>query len=212
MKRTPVLALSVVSFGLVVGCHREDNSPPPQQQSTSAKLKSAAPAKPMATEADAAKEAVAHIHGAGDSRDKIHGTATFMQEAGGLKIVVDVDGLTPGKHGIHIHEKPDMSDPKLMSTGGHYNPDDADHHHAGPEDAKRHAGDLGNIEVDANGHGHLEMTDNDLSVSGKNAVVGHSLIIHEKEDDLKSQPAGNAGGRIAGGVIVLAADHEKSGG
>jgi len=155
------------------------------------------------------KEAVAEIHGAGDNHDKIHGTATFTQMAHGVKVVVDVDGLSPGKHGIHVHDKPDLSDPKLMKAGPHYNPDDAAHKHAGPEDPDRHAGDLGNIEVDEKGHGHLELTDDDLSVDGpKNPVVGHSLIIHAKEDDLKSQPAGNSGDRIAGGVIVLKADHE----
>jgi Cu-Zn family superoxide dismutase len=146
--------------------------------------------------------ATAAIHGAGDNKDKITGTATFTESDKGVKIVVDVDGLTPGKHGIHIHEKTDLSDPKLAGAGGHFNPDGKEHHHAGPDEAKRHAGDLGNIEVDDKGHGHLELTDDQLSIAGqKNSVVGHSVIIHAKEDDLKSQPAGNSGDRVAGGVI-----------
>src|SRR5437764_5881060 len=98
--------------------------------------------------------AVAEIHGAGDKKDKIHGKATFTdQPSGGVKVVVDVDGLEEGKHGIHIHEKTDLSDKALKGAGGHYNPGGKEHHHSGPDDPKRHAGDLGNIEVDSKGHG-----------------------------------------------------------
>jgi Cu-Zn family superoxide dismutase len=160
--------------------------------------------------AEVGKEAVADIHGAGDTHDKINGKATFVQESTGVKIIVDVDGLAPGKHGIHIHEKPDLSDPKLISAGGHFNPDGPSHKHAGPTDSERHAGDLGNIEVDDKGHGHLEISDDALTIEGPRGVVGHSIIIHEKVDDLKTQqPPGNAGGRVAGGVIVLATDGQK---
>lgn len=148
--------------------------------------------------------AAAAITNAKNYDHKITGTATFTSEPAGVKIVVDVDGLPPGKHGIHIHEKPDLTAPDLSSAGPHYNPDGADHHHAGPNDPERHAGDLGNIEVDDKGHGHLEMTDTDLTVDGpKNPVVGHSIIIHAKEDDLHSQPAGESGPRIAGGAIEI---------
>jgi Cu-Zn family superoxide dismutase len=161
-------------------------------------------ARPLADEM--AKEAVAKIFGAGENHDKITGTATFIQGTNGIKIVVDVDGLSPGKHGIHIHEKPDLTDPKLTSAGGHFNPDGKEHHHGGPDDAKRHAGDLGNIEVDDKGHGHLELTDEALAIEGKNGVIGHSIIIHAKVDDLKSQPAGASGDRIAGGAIVRKSD------
>ena len=150
---------------------------------------------------EAAPEATAMIHNAGKHDQKISGTASFTQLTKGVKIVIDVDGLAPGKHGIHIHEKPDLTAPDLSSAGPHYNPDGAEHHHGGPADATRHAGDLGNIEADEKGHGHLECEDADLSVTGKNSVVGHSLIIHEKEDDLKTDPSGNSGARIAGGAI-----------
>jgi len=206
------LGIGMLSAGLFLGCQgtgqSEGNSTAPAHPAADAA--NAPVHAALAAAEDKGKEAVAEIHGAGDNRDKIHGKATFTQIDSGVKIVVDVEGLTPGKHGIHIHEKPDLSDPKLMSTGGHYNPDDGDHKHAGPDDPKRHAGDLGNIEADASGHGHLELTDDALSVDGKNAVVGHALIIHEKEDDLHTQqPPGNAGGRIAGGAIVLATQSEK---
>ena len=89
-----------------------------------------------------------------------------------------------------------------MSTGGHYNPDK--HVHGGPTTSPVHAGDFGNITADDSGKATLDLTVDDLSVGGaKNDVVGKAVIIHAKEDDLKSQPAGNAGARIAGGVIEL---------
>lgn len=149
-------------------------------------------------------EAVAIIHGAGDNKDKIKGEASFVPEAEGIKITVDVTGLTPGKHGIHIHQKSDLTAPDLSSAGGHFNPGGASHHHGGPDDATHHAGDLGNIDVDENGHGHLELMSHDLTVEDpKTGVIGHSIIIHAKPDDLKTDPAGNSGARVAGGAIVL---------
>lgn len=146
--------------------------------------------------------AVAIIHGAGDNKDKITGTVSFVPVGDGVKVVADVNGLSPGKHGIHIHEKSDLSSPDLKSAGPHFNP--GKHQHGGPDDAEHHAGDLGNIEVDSNGHGHLEIIAHDLSIEkSPNGVVGHSVIIHANEDDLKTQPAGNSGDRIAGGAINL---------
>jgi Cu-Zn family superoxide dismutase len=215
MQRTLYLAATIVASGLMFGCNNNKTN-----TSTGMSPSSAAPsvtktetpnyASAMAEEAD--KEAIAHIYGAGDTHDKIHGMATFTAAAPkGVKVVVDVDGLTPGKHGIHIHEKADLTDPKLMSVGGHFNPDGAEHHHAGTDDPKRHAGDLGNITVNDKGHGHLELTTDALSIEGKTGVVGHSIIIHEKEDDLKTQqPPGNAGGRVAGGAIIMATQGQKS--
>ena len=208
MKRA-FLCGGMIIAAIGLGCTNAGQQTPRQETQGTV---SPTPPQNTATVADAeaGKEAVAEIHGAGDTHDKIHGKATFVQEGNGVKIVVDADGLTPGKHGIHIHEKPDLSDPKLLSAGGHFNPDGTSHRHAGPQDAQRHAGDLGNIEVDDKGHGHLELTDDVLTIEGPRGVVGHSIIIHEKEDDLKTQqPPGNAGGRIAGGVIVLATDGQK---
>ncbi|MDB5357903.1 MAG: sodC [Phycisphaerales bacterium] len=160
--------------------------------------------------ADAPTEAVAHIHGAGDNKDKITGTATFTPADGGVKVVVEVKGLTPGKHGIHIHEKTDLSKPDLSGAGPHFNP--GGHKHGGPDGggAERHAGDLGNIEADADGNGHLEETVKGLSIAGaKDGVIGHSVIIHAGEDDLKTDPAGKSGARIAGGAIEAQKAEQK---
>jgi superoxide dismutase, Cu-Zn family len=143
--------------------------------------------------------AKAMIEGAGDNKGKIHGTVTFTQEDGGVKVVADIEGLSAGQHGFHIHETPNVSAPDLMSTGGHWNPDG--HKHGGPDAAEHHAGDLGNITADSKGHAHLETMLKGVSVSGEKSVVNHAVVVHEKADDLKSDPAGNAGKRIAGGVI-----------
>jgi len=144
--------------------------------------------------------AVAQIQGAGDHKDKIKGTVTFMQTQDAVKVLVDVTGLTPGKHGFHIHEKADLSDPKLTSAGPHWNPEG--HKHGAPDHGDHHAGDLGNITADDSGHAKTELTVKGISVSReKNGVVGHSVIIHDKEDDMKTDPSGNSGDRIAGGAI-----------
>src|SRR5213078_176195 len=128
------------------------------------------------------------------------GTVTFTQNGDKVQVHADLTGLTPGKHGIHIHEKGDMSAPDLMSTGGHYNPDK--HIHGGPSTSPVHAGDFGNLTADTSGKATIDVTVDDITIGGeKNDILGRAVIIHAKEDDLKSQPAGNAGARIAGGVI-----------
>ena len=129
----------------------------------------------------------------------ISGTVTFTKVEGGVKIVADVAGLTPGKHGFHIHEFGDCSAPDAMSTGGHFNP----HHmeHGAPESSERHAGDFGNLESDESGKAHYERIDTTISLVGADSIIGHAVIVHEKVDDLKTQPTGNAGVRVACGVI-----------
>ena len=129
------------------------------------------------------------------------GTATFTElSTGGVKVHVHIEKAPPGTHGLHIHEKGDCSDPKAASAGGHFNPGGMPH--SGPMDMKRHAGDLGNIEIGANGTGDLDITSDMLTVkAGPNSVVGRAVVFHEKADDLKTQPTGNAGGRFGCGVI-----------
>ena len=129
------------------------------------------------------------------------GTATFTElPTGGVRVHVHIEKAPPGTHGLHIHEKGDCSDPKAASAGGHFNPGGMPH--AGPMDTKRHAGDLGNIEIGANGTGDLDITSDMLTVKpGPNSVVGRAVVFHEKADDLTTQPTGNAGGRFGCGVI-----------
>jgi len=134
------------------------------------------------------------------SGSSISGTATFTQVADGLEAHVEVHGAQPGQHGVHVHDKGDCSDAKAQSAGGHFNPNGGAHH-GGPQTQVRHGGDLGNMTVDSSGNGTLDVTVRDLSLSGANGVVGRSVVVHEKADDLQSDPAGNSGGRFACGVI-----------
>ncbi len=145
-------------------------------------------------------KAIAVLHPTQGS--SVGGTVTFTADGDAVKVVADLTGLTAGKHGFHIHEFGDCSDPKAASAGGHFNP--ANHQHGAPDATDRHAGDLGNIEADASGKAHLEMTDQMMKLSGADSIVGHAVIVHEKADDLKTQPTGDAGGRLACGVIGIA--------
>lgn len=135
------------------------------------------------------------------SGSKTTGRAVFTElPSGGVKAEVWIENATPGSHGLHLHEKGDCSAPDASSAGAHFNA--AGNPHAGPSDQARHNGDLGNIEIGADGKGHLEVTDDLLSVKpGPNSVVGKSVVFHEKADDLKTQPSGNAGGRFGCGVV-----------
>ena len=140
------------------------------------------------------------------SGTQVTGTATFTQQGDKVQVVVNAKSLSPGKHGIHVHEKGDCSASDASSAGPHFAPVSGEQH-AGPTDANHHAGDLGNIEADADGNGTLTITTDSLSVGkGVTDVIGKALIIHGDPDDLKTQPSGNSGGRIACGVIEVKAD------
>jgi len=130
----------------------------------------------------------------------VSGTVTKVD--GGVKIVADLAGLTPGQHGFHIHEFGDCSAPDATSAGGHFNP----HHmqHGGPDATMRHAGDFGNLEADASGKAHYERVDATLSLDGADSIIGRGVIVHASPDDLKTQPTGNAGARVACGAIGVA--------
>jgi Cu-Zn family superoxide dismutase len=138
------------------------------------------------------------------SGSSVSGTATFQQVADGVAAHVEVRGAQPGQHGVHVHEKGDCNDPKAQSAGPHFNPNTGAHH-GGPQTQVRHGGDLGNLNVDSSGNGTVDVTVRDLSLAGPNGVVGRSVVVHEKADDLQSDPAGNSGGRFACGVIQASA-------
>jgi len=135
---------------------------------------------------------------------KITGHVEFREQAGRVKITIDLQRVPPGKHGFHIHTTGDLRD-GCMSLCGHYNP----HHksHGDKSSKERHVGDLGNIEADENGNVQQVMYDSLVKISGKYSVIGRSVVIHEKKDDLgkgcnlESLITGNAGKRIACGVI-----------
>jgi Cu-Zn family superoxide dismutase len=135
------------------------------------------------------------------SGSQVTGTATFTKVGDDVQVVADIQGLKPGKHGFHIHEKGDCSAPDAASAGAHFNP--TMKHHGGPDNLDHHSGDLGNIETDASGKTHLDWKGK-LSLSGKDSIIGKSVVVHEKEDDLKTDPSGNSGARVACGAILAA--------
>ena len=134
--------------------------------------------------------------------NNVSGTVTFTHMSNGLKVEADIKGLSPGKHGFHIHEYGDCSAKDGTSAGGHYNP--TGQPHAGPDQEKRHMGDLGNLEVDSNGNAHYERLDSHLMLNGQYSIIGRGVIVHAGADDLTSQPSGAGGPRVACGVIGVA--------
>jgi Cu-Zn family superoxide dismutase len=136
------------------------------------------------------------------SGSTVSGTVTFTQHGKKVAMKVEVSGLTPGAHAIHLHEKGDCSAPDGTSAGGHWNPTAESHGAWGRQPF--HHGDIGNLVADAKGKAELHM-ETDLWTIGDGKpsdVVGHAVIVHAKEDDFTTQPTGNAGGRVACGVIT----------
>jgi len=136
------------------------------------------------------------------SGSNVSGKVIFTQlSSGETRVEATIQNATPGRHGFHLHEKGDCSAADATSAGGHFNA--AGNPHAGPADPARHNGDFGNIEIGADGKGKMTMTTNMLTVlPGPNSVVGKAVIFHDKEDDLKTQPTGNAGARFGCGVVI----------
>jgi superoxide dismutase, Cu-Zn family len=146
------------------------------------------------------RRAVAAMESMGLSR--VTGTLTFMAEGEGVRVRGSITGLTPGKHGFHIHEFGDLSDrSEGLSAGDHFAPDGSPH--GKPTDTKRHIGDLGNVTAGADGVAVVDMLDHMLRLDGPHSIVGRSVVVHANEDKF-TQPSGDAGPRVAIGVIGIA--------
>lgn len=160
-------------------------------------------AKAMGQAADKASAAVgggvASVTLASTQGNHARGTVTFTQDGKGVKVVGSFTGLNLGEHGFHIHEKGDCSAPDAASAGGHFNP--VPHNHGARDAAERHVGDLGNLKADPYGLARVDFVDEKISLDGPNSIIGKAVIVHEKADDFTTQPTGNAGGRLACGVI-----------
>ena len=139
-----------------------------------------------------------------DASGKELGTANLTSIFNGIKIKLDLKGFTPGNHGIHFHENGLCEGPDFKTAGGHFNPfhkEHGVHNEKGP-----HVGDLPNIEADAQGNIQIEFVSLSATLDQTEKSLfqkgGTSLIIHAKEDDLKTSPSGGSGDRVACGVIT----------
>lgn len=133
------------------------------------------------------------------------GTVHFQELAGGgVELQVDLTNVPPGVHGFHLHDKGDCAE-NGNAAGGHFNPSSSPH--GAPDAAAHHAGDWGNVTADANGVVHTTLTSHALNLTAgdPNSAIGHAIILHANPDDLATQPSGNAGPRIACGVVTLMA-------
>ena len=132
--------------------------------------------------------------------NNVQGRVTFTQAGSTIHVHAEISGLTPGEHGFHIHEFGVWSEDG-MASGGHFNP--THQMHGSADNPKRHVGDMGNLTANANGRATLDLDDSMLSFHGPHSIIGRGLVVHEKADNY-GQPVGNAGGRVAVGVIGVA--------
>ncbi len=146
--------------------------------------------------------AVCTVHPLGNSG--VHGTVTFTKTEGGVRVQAELTGLSPGEHGFHVHQYGDCSMMDGTCAGGHFNPTGAPHGGPDAPAGQRHVGDFGNIKADASGKATYDRVDKLIALSGPHSIIGRSIIVHAGRDDLKSQPSGDAGARVACGVIGIA--------
>ncbi len=188
MKKLVFLSILTVLFTLACAPAEPPAEPAPEPASEEA----------PAVEPEAiAPVAVAVLHNA--EGEEI-GRATFTQGEGAVMLTAEVRGVErDGPHGFHVHEIGECVPPDFKAAGGHFNPKGTEH--ACPENPERHAGDFGNIEI-VEGAGRLEIPSDLVTVTeGEISVVGRAVILHEGTDDCVGQPTGDAGSRLACGLI-----------
>jgi superoxide dismutase, Cu-Zn family len=144
----------------------------------------------------------------------VRGVVTFVRTNEVTLVQVNLTGFKPNSmHGMHIHESGDCTSRDGSSAGGHFNPTSSDH--GGPNSPPRHSGDLGNITADSKGQIYSSFKIDDVAFgTGQDSIIGRGLVVHADTDDLKSQPAGNSGARLACGMITRNPDkmtHAKAG-
>jgi Cu-Zn family superoxide dismutase len=138
-----------------------------------------------------------------DVSGRVLGKAVMIEESDGVRIIVDFVGVTPGTKAVHIHENGRCEPPSFESAGAHFNPAKTEHGTSNPRGP--HAGDLPNVVVDSTGRGHLEATAKKVMLGkGASSLLssnGTALVLHEGADDLRTNPDGKSGARIACGII-----------
>uniref|UniRef100_A0A646QCB9 Superoxide dismutase [Cu-Zn] n=1 Tax=Hemiscolopendra marginata TaxID=943146 RepID=A0A646QCB9_9MYRI len=141
--------------------------------------------------------------------ETVKGTVHFLQQKpdGPVSVTGEITGLRNGDHGFHVHEFGDNTN-GCLSAGAHFNPNCCEH--GGPDDQVRHLGDLGNVTADGSGVAKIEICDKQITLTGPNSIIGRTMVVHADPDDLGrgghelSKTTGNAGARVACGVIGIA--------
>ncbi len=142
-------------------------------------------------------------------KSDVSGTIHFDHQGDQLHVTGTIKGLSPGKHGFHVHQFGDLRDSQTgKSAGGHFNPAGVPHGHQKGDDKERHAGDFGNIEAGDDGVANIDFLDSVASLHGEFSIIGRGVIVHADEDKF-TQPVGDAGSRVAFGVIGIANPEEK---
>ncbi len=155
-------------------------------------------------EAAGIDRAVAVLLPTGDSG--VTGAVYFSREGKSVHVSGKIAGLKPGQHGFHVHQFGDVTSTDGMSAGGHFNPENKPH--GKPEDKERHVGDLGNITAGEDGVATIDIKDSMLELDGPHSILGRGLVVHANPDKF-TQPVGDAGGRVAVGVIGIASPPKK---
>ena len=205
MKRLSTLFGIIATASLLAGCGEPDAddgvvNPPLYKEQTTA---------PMASPPPAEVQEVALVRLAPASGSDVEGEATFTQVGDKVRMALELEGLAPGQHAVHIHARGDCAAPDASSAGGHWNPGEKPHGRWG--EPPHHLGDIGNVRADAQGMARLSMTTDRWALDdgadgvdgndGLNGVSGKAVVVHAGTDDYESQPSGAAGARIGCGVI-----------
>jgi Cu-Zn family superoxide dismutase len=207
------LLIAVVIAGLAtpLACKRTNREPEERQRPQHetevglehAKTPSGQPAAPVpdAAASQTHPETAAAVLAPTAGHD-VHGSLSFERVAGGVRVHGTIEGLTPGRHGIHIHANGDCSAPDGKSAGDHFTLGAGPHGAPDAPPSARHTGDLGNLEADGSGKADYDRVDAVLALDGDASVIGRAVIVHASADDLTTQPSGNSGDRVACGVIA----------
>ncbi len=142
--------------------------------------------------------------------NEVTGRVTFTPQGGAMQVVADIQNLSEGTHGFHIHENgtcaPGEDGTPGGAAGGHFNPNDDPHGAPTDPPGEHHTGDMGNIMADASGTARVDTSFAFLSLEGDTSIVNKAVIVHSGRDDLTSQPSGDAGDRLACGVVQMQGD------
>lgn len=194
MRKVALLTLSVLF--LSVSCK---NTPKKEKEAVTEKEEPAA----TGAKTETVEELTVQMDPKSDS--EVKGMAIFKEENGTVTMTATFEGLEPGEHAIHLHEKADCSSPDGKSTGGHWNPTFEKHGKWGDAEGY-HKGDIGNFTADEEGKGAITFSTDEWCIDcdddTKN-IVGKGVIVHQGADDFTSQPSGAAGARISCGGVIL---------